>query len=639
MAGHDRFVADLRALLERRRPGGAALCCHPYDLCTELIARELGVSVTDEQGRQLAAPLDVASDVTWIGYANATAEGDGRAAPAARTEAPRPGRMTAFAASGGGIPDDVPDLARFAACRGRAHQRRRAGRRLPITTEAPVFISRAPGRLDVMGGIADYSGALVLQWPIREATRVALRPWRERRIVIVSTGPQGHTRRCDVPLALVADGDRPYDEVRAWFAADPARHWAAYVAGVFHVLAREHAVRFEHGAAVLIESDVPEGKGVSSSAAIEAATMEAVIAAWPLRIEPRLRALRCQQVENLIVGAPCGVMDQMATIHGEAGSLMALLCQPAEFQGSIRLPEGLGVWGIDSGIRHAVSGADYGAVRVGAFMGYRVLAALAGLRVTPGDREGHVRVDDPRWHGYLANVGGNAFRRFAPNIPEELDGDAFLAHYQGTTDLVTRVDPSRRYAIRTPTAHPIHEHERVMEWARQLRSDPDPRRLGALMYESHASYSACGLGSDGTDRLVALAREAGAAARNLWGQDHGRRQRRNGGGACRRRSAGHGPRHRASVRRRDRPRRARVRGELPRGGAHRGDSTRSVSYGCCPTASVMMSCSVQSARATMPARRPSCMTATRSLIWRISSMSLLIIRIDTPSRVRPRSRR
>ena len=103
----------------------------------------------------------------------------------------------------------------------------------------------------------------------------------------------------------------------------------------------------------------------------------------------------------------------------------------------IRLPEELGVWGIDSGIRHAVSGADYGAVRVGAFMGYRVLAALAGLRVTPGDREGHVRVDDPRWHGYLANVGANGFHRFAPDIPEELEGAAFLADYQGTTDLVT----------------------------------------------------------------------------------------------------------------------------------------------------------------------------------------------------------
>ena len=173
---------------------------------------------------------------------------------------------------------------------------------------------------------------------------------------------------------------RPYDDVRAWFAADPARHWAAYVAGVFHVLAREHGVHFRAGAAILVESDVPEGKGVSSSAAIEAATMEAVIAAWHVAIEPSLRAIRCQQVENLIVGAPCGVMDQMASICGEAGSLMALLCQPAEFQGSVRLPDGLGVWGIDSGIRHAVTGADYGAVRVGAFMGYRILADLAGLR-------------------------------------------------------------------------------------------------------------------------------------------------------------------------------------------------------------------------------------------------------------------
>jgi fructose-1,6-bisphosphatase/inositol monophosphatase family enzyme len=69
-AGHDRFVADLRGLVERRRVGGAALCCHPYDLCTELIARELGVAVTDECGRPLAAPLDVTSDVAWVGFAN-----------------------------------------------------------------------------------------------------------------------------------------------------------------------------------------------------------------------------------------------------------------------------------------------------------------------------------------------------------------------------------------------------------------------------------------------------------------------------------------------------------------------------------------------------------------------------------------
>ena len=406
--------------------------------------------------------------------------------------------MTAVLRLSSTVPGSVPDLARFA---GDVAQRVNAAAWARDADapedDGPVFLARAPGRLDVMGGIADYSGSLVLQWPIREATRVAVRPWRQRRLSITSLSGAGE-RTCDVPLDLVADATRPYEHAAAWFAADPARHWAAYVAGVFHVLAREHGVRFAAGAAILIESDVPEGRGVSSSAAIEAATMEAACAAWHVSIDPTLRALRCQQVENLIVGAPCGVMDQMASICGEAESLMALLCQPAEFQGSVPLPEQLRVWGVDSGIRHAITGADYGAVRVGAFMGYRILAELAGLRVASGKREGHVQVDDPRWGGYLANVGTRTFRRFAPAIPESLNGAAFLARYQGTTDLVTRVDPSRTYAIRTPTAHPIHEYERVDEWAQQLRSteSPDAARLGSLMYESHASYSACGLGSE-----------------------------------------------------------------------------------------------------------------------------------------------
>jgi galactokinase len=419
------------------------------------------------------------------------------------------------------VPHGVPDLERFAAdVATRLSAGAWPGSAVTRSGDS-VFVARAPGRLDVMGGIADYSGALVLQWPIREATRVALLAWPERRLSITSAG-HGVERHCDVPLDLIADAHRSYDDVRTWFARDPARHWAAYVAGVFHVLSREEGVQFCNGAAILIESDVPEGKGVSSSAAIEAATMEAVVAAWRVSIEPRIRAVRCQQVENLIVGAPCGVMDQMASICGEPGSLMALLCQPAEFQGSVRLRDGLGVWGIDSGIRHAVTGTDYGAVRIGAFMGYRILAALAGLRVTRGQREGHVQVDDPRWGGYLANVGGETFRRFEPDIPETLDGEAFLARYDGTTDLVTSVDPARRYAIRTPTAHPIYEHERVTEWAALLSASPcaaaaaDAARLGALMYESHASYSACGLGSGGTDRLVSLARAAGPA-RGIYG--------------------------------------------------------------------------------------------------------------------------
>jgi hypothetical protein len=73
MMGHDRFVADLRPLIEtllNRRGLSLGICCHPYDMCTELIAREAGVIVTDERGELLRAPLRVEPDIAWAGYAN-----------------------------------------------------------------------------------------------------------------------------------------------------------------------------------------------------------------------------------------------------------------------------------------------------------------------------------------------------------------------------------------------------------------------------------------------------------------------------------------------------------------------------------------------------------------------------------------
>lgn len=76
MMGHDRFLADLRPVLHRPGEGVTRLCCHPYDLCTWIIAQEAGVQVTDERGRELAAPLDTDSPVAWVGYANATLRAD-----------------------------------------------------------------------------------------------------------------------------------------------------------------------------------------------------------------------------------------------------------------------------------------------------------------------------------------------------------------------------------------------------------------------------------------------------------------------------------------------------------------------------------------------------------------------------------
>src|SRR6267378_3552472 len=207
-----------------------------------------------------------------------------------------------------------------------------------------LFVSRAPGRLDLMGGIADYSGSLVLQLPIAAATYVALELHDERTISIVSLPAD----RKDSPrsFAMSLDLDQPIDyaTARSMFQRESEHHWAAYVAGAFLVLMRERGCEFKQGARILISSVVPEGKGVGSSAALEVSVMQAIIAAYAIDISTCEIAFLCQKVENLIAGAPCGIMDLMTAACGEADCLLELLCQPGELQGSIRLPDELAVW-------------------------------------------------------------------------------------------------------------------------------------------------------------------------------------------------------------------------------------------------------------------------------------------------------
>lgn len=387
-------------------------------------------------------------------------------------------------------------------------------------TQSEIIIARAPGRLDVMGGIADYSGSLVLELPIAEATLVAVQKTATRRLTVISLSER-ETLDFEMPLEDFERDSTPieYAEARMFFEGDPAQQWPAYVAGVFLVLMREVGARFDNGARLLISSRVPEGKGVSSSAALEVATMSAVAAAFDIHLAPREIALLCQRVENLVVGAPCGVMDQMSVTCGEANQLLAMVCQPAELLGTISLPEELSVWGLDSGTRHSVGGGDYGSVRAGTFMGYRIIADLAGLKVEQsGDR---VVTHDPRWSGYLANLEPSEFEKeFAAKLPVSLLGEDFLARYGGTTDAVTKIKPGCTYAIRAPTAHAVYENSRVQQFAELLRNgrlrQNEKVALGELMYESHASYSACGLGSSGTDLLVELVRSAGVD-RGLFG--------------------------------------------------------------------------------------------------------------------------
>ncbi len=433
-----------------------------------------------------------------------------------------------------GSTQDLPDVAAFVATLNQLATHPMVEVRELFDPTCDFILTRAPGRLDVMGGIADYSGSLVLQMPLRAATIVALQsecsrdqPSPSRHVHIVSLSADMHHRAVavDLPLAALEEPDGTpldYEAARQFFARDQQRGWAAYVAGAFLVLMRERGVRFATGARLLISSSVPEGKGVSSSAALEVAAMQAIATAFHIDLRGAELARLAQLVEHRVVGAPCGIMDQMTATCGERDRLLVLRCQPADLKPSLAWPEDLGLWGIDSGERHAVSGADYSSVRVGAFMGYRMVADLAGLPVTKSEaaENGHVFVNDPIWHGYLANVTPDEFeRRFAAHLPERMRGADFLARYGGTSDPITTVRPHGDYAVRAPTRHPIEEHARIQLFAELLATQtptgPDRAqrlRLGDLMYASHQGYVQCGLDSRGTSRLVSLVRNAGASA-------------------------------------------------------------------------------------------------------------------------------
>src|SRR2546430_1136200 len=102
-----------------------------------------------------------------------------------------------------------------------------------------LFVTRAPGRLDLMGGIADYSGSLVLQWPIESAVHVAIKRRRSKtlRFASVTEAANQTARLFEINLDELLSAD--YSTLRVQFSAEPENHWAAYVAGAFPVLIHE----------------------------------------------------------------------------------------------------------------------------------------------------------------------------------------------------------------------------------------------------------------------------------------------------------------------------------------------------------------------------------------------------------------
>jgi L-arabinokinase len=188
----------------------------------------------------------------------------------------------------------------------------------------------------------------------------------------------------------------------------------------------------------------------------------------------------------------------MTAALGEEDRLLELLCQPALVRGQLPLGDGVELWGIDSGLKHHVAGAEYGTVRAATLMGKRLLTERLGAIVP----------------AHLADMGQKLVERHLDVLPTRLRGAEFLERFGDIDDPVSRVDPERDYSIRAATLHPIVEQERATRFADLLRAsgEPDLEACGGLMAESHASYAACGLGSAATDRLVELVRRVGPEA-------------------------------------------------------------------------------------------------------------------------------
>jgi galactokinase len=346
----------------------------------------------------------------------------------------------------------------------------------------PVAVARAPGRLDMLGGIADYSGGLVLEMPLGAATLVAAQRADDGRVVAVSR---------DRRIAVDADDltSASLDELAATFTGRDA--WGAYALGPVALLVRECGLELP-GLRLLVSSAIPEGKGLGSSAAVEVAVLQATASCLGGTRDPRDLALLAQRAEQIFAGAPCGAMDQMAVMQGEPGRLLAMLCRPAEIVASVPLPSPLAAWAIDSGLPHAVSGHAYRRVRCAAFMGRALLDA---------DVEHLTELE-------LDRV--NAMR-----LPERMLGADFLLLREGVADPLSTVEPAVAYPVRAATLFPLEEHARAREFLSLLAGEPgadDLGRLGDLMYESHAGYARCGLAVPRTDEIVEAVRTAGRSA-------------------------------------------------------------------------------------------------------------------------------
>jgi galactokinase len=371
-----------------------------------------------------------------------------------------------------------------------------------------IVVTRVPARLDVMGGIADYSGSNVCEGVLGRGMVIALQPRTDRTLRIRTM--QAHRRSLPIETRIPLDyfemgeGFVSYEHVQALCKSNPISSWAAYVGGSIFTLLKEESVHLPFGFSLLLLSGVPMNVGIGSSASTEIATLYCLQDYLQLEISESRLAQLGQLAENLVVGAPCGIMDQITVTSGRQGKLTHILCRPGSIMGEIDVPEGTAFIGINSMVKHSVAGAEYGDVRIGAFMGKRIIN-----RIRAKNGENPIQ--------YLTELSVDSFEKhYRDTLPETMIGSEFLAQYESHGDPITEIQPDASYRVLGPTSHPVHENQRVLAFMDHLKAAAPGRNEDALiaagecMCGSHGSYrDNCLLSVPEVDFLVDAVRTRG----------------------------------------------------------------------------------------------------------------------------------
>jgi galactokinase len=233
----------------------------------------------------------------------------------------------------------------------------------------PVWLARAPGRVNLVGEHTDYNEGFVLPMAIDRAAWIAFRPRPDGRVHLFS----------------LQFGEATEFDLGGLSKTGPA--WAQYVKGVAWSLGEDgQALRGFEG---VLAGDVPIGAGLSSSAAVELAAARALAASSGLAWEPKAMALRAQRAENSWVGMKCGIMDQLASVAAVAGSALLIDCRSLDTT-LVPLPPAASVVVLDTSTRRALVDSAYNERRAQCEEAARGLGVTALRDVTPEELAGSV---------------------------------------------------------------------------------------------------------------------------------------------------------------------------------------------------------------------------------------------------------